>query len=218
MPACVELSNWEGGIRANAFASGGLLPAAVRGTKQAGLIGISDWYRTYATLGGVDPTDHKAAAAGLPPIDSFDLWPLLSGQNASSPRAELAIGDVTQVGGLLTSDGYKLLLGGGANHQIAQAGWTGPQFPNTSSKWDPNKSVMSCGNSSATGCLFRVETDPGEHENLAAALPQRWAAMMARLLAINATFFAPDRGKKDPAACAAALGRWGGFWGPWIDV
>ena len=41
--------------------------------------------------------------------------------------------------------------------------------------------------------------------------------MMARLLEINTTFFAPDRGQKDPAACATAAGKYGGWWGPWVD-
>jgi hypothetical protein len=34
---------FEGGIRVNAFASGGFLPAAVRGTKLEGTIHIADW-------------------------------------------------------------------------------------------------------------------------------------------------------------------------------
>ena len=33
----------EGGIRANSFVSGGLLPAAVRGTTLHGLLHVSDW-------------------------------------------------------------------------------------------------------------------------------------------------------------------------------
>ena len=32
------MSNWEGGIRVNAFAAGGYLPSEVLGTKQEGLI------------------------------------------------------------------------------------------------------------------------------------------------------------------------------------
>merc|ERR1712070_1370464 len=88
-----KMSNWEGGIRVNAFATGGFLPKAVRGTKQEGLMTGWDWYATYAALAGVDPTDHKATAAKLPPIDSYDLWPLLSGAAHTSPRTELAIGD-----------------------------------------------------------------------------------------------------------------------------
>merc|ERR1740121_1141039 len=85
-----KASNWEGGIRVNALASGGFLPPKVRGTKQEGLMAGWDWYATYAGLAGVDPTDYKARAAGLPAHDSHNLWPLLSGQNATSPRVELA--------------------------------------------------------------------------------------------------------------------------------
>lgn len=53
---------------------------------------IADWYYTFAKgLAGVDPTDHEAAKAGLPPIDGVDLWPLVSGQTTTSPREEVAI-------------------------------------------------------------------------------------------------------------------------------
>lgn len=47
----------------------------------------------------VDPTDHKAAAWGLPPIDSLDMWPLLSGQTTTSPRQELLINADTLIEG-----------------------------------------------------------------------------------------------------------------------
>ena len=36
-------SNFEGGVRSNAFVSGGLVPAAMRGKALDGLIGIEDW-------------------------------------------------------------------------------------------------------------------------------------------------------------------------------
>ena len=209
-----KLSNWEGGIRSNALASGGLLPKAMVGTKLTGLMAGWDWYATYAALAGVDPTDHRAKAAGLPPIDSHNLWPLLSGQTKVSPRTELAIGDVNQVGGLITADGFKLLLG-----TLTEAGWTGPVYPNTSSTWDADRARMTCNATAPTGCLFDIfGADPGEHVNLAARQPARWEKMMARLLQINTTFFAPDRGAKDPAACAAAINDYGGWWGPWVDT
>eukprot|EP01051_Picozoa_sp_SAG22_P011873 SAG22_NODE_1181_length_5234_cov_12.279455_9_plen_64_part_00 len=48
-----KFSDWEGGIRVNAFASGGLLPAAVRGTVVTGLAAGWDWYATWAGLGGI---------------------------------------------------------------------------------------------------------------------------------------------------------------------
>merc|ERR1712066_127129 len=118
-----KMSNWEGGVRVNALASGGFLPQAVRGTKQEGLMAGWDWYATYAALAGVDPTDKKAAAAGLPPHDSHNLWPLLSGQNSTSPRFELPIGAEHEVGGLI-HNGYKIVLG-----KNSQAGWAGPVYP-----------------------------------------------------------------------------------------
>jgi hypothetical protein len=46
-------------------------------------------YVTFAALAGADPFDERAAAAGLPPVDGHNLWPLLSGENATSPRTEV---------------------------------------------------------------------------------------------------------------------------------
>ena len=63
---------------------------------------LACWYnviRTFAHLAGADPTDHAAAAAGLPPVDSINLWPYLSGESATSPRKRIPIGSTTCVGG-----------------------------------------------------------------------------------------------------------------------
>lgn len=68
-----KMSNWEGGIRSNAFVSGGLVPLSLRGSKYDGLVTLWDWYATFSSLAGIDPTDHRAARAGLPPIDSYDM-------------------------------------------------------------------------------------------------------------------------------------------------
>jgi arylsulfatase A-like enzyme len=76
----------------NALVAGGLLPPSRRGQTEAGFIGIEDWYRTFLGLAGVDPTDERAAAAGLPPTEGFDVWPLLSGATGASPRTEIWIG------------------------------------------------------------------------------------------------------------------------------
>ena len=48
---------WEGGTRVFAAASGGLIPPALRGTSNAQLMHIADWYATFSTLAGVDPAD-----------------------------------------------------------------------------------------------------------------------------------------------------------------
>merc|ERR1711934_775430 len=86
-----KYSMWEGGIRVNAFASGGYLPAKVQGTKLEGIIHIADWYGTLCGLAGVSPQDAEAEASGLPPVDSFDMWPMLSGENKTSPRETILV-------------------------------------------------------------------------------------------------------------------------------
>ena len=40
---------------------------------------IADWYGTFCSLAGVNTSDPAAEAANLPPVDSLDMWPLLSG-------------------------------------------------------------------------------------------------------------------------------------------
>ena len=42
-------------------------------------IHIADWYATLSKMAQVDLTDFRAANAGLPKIDSLDVWPFLVG-------------------------------------------------------------------------------------------------------------------------------------------
>ena len=79
-----KVSRFEGGIRTNAFVSGGFVPESRHGTKFEGVISIADWYGTLAELAGVDTEDQKAEAAnrwlremGLPTlflVDSVPQW------------------------------------------------------------------------------------------------------------------------------------------------
>jgi len=217
-------SNWEGGIRVNAFVTGGLLPETVRGTKQRGMMAAWDWFATIAKLAGVaDITDHRAAAAGLPPLDSLDMWPLITGKVEHSPRSELAIGDATNqknphvlsptlVGGLIQGK-YKLIVG-----YLESSGWCGPTFPNSSSSWDPSATWQTCGNTTETGCLYDILSDPGEHVNLAQTEPDVYEKMLARMGELQKGVFSPDRGTMDWSVCELGKKRWGGFWGPFVDI
>jgi arylsulfatase I/J len=222
-----KMSNWQGGVRINGYASGGLLPAAVRGTTTAGLVTGSDWYTTFCGLAGVDHRDQKAEAAGLPPVDGMDMWPLLSGANSTSPRTEVPLGAqqsdmglpgspypaATVVQGIIRADGWKLLIG-----NVTQNIWTGPTYPNKTTNWtdiphpcgDPNDKK------SKGGCLFNIFTDPTEHEDVAAQNPDIVTALRARIQHYQDGVFSPMRGADDGTACAAALDRWSGFWGPFV--
>jgi arylsulfatase A-like enzyme len=203
-------NNWEGGIRVAALLNGGLLPPAVRGTQLHGFIHECDWYATFCALAGVDPFDHVAAAAGLPPIDSLNVWPLISGASHTSPRVEWPLTplgeDATRAkhggdAGYMAEGRYKLLVG-----VVRQAGWCGMVHPNTTTRWDSFGTVAMCNvTDEKVGYLFDVLEDPGEHHDLALQMP---------VLAAEEHWFNPDRGEPDPRACEVAKRT--GFWQPFL--
>lgn len=116
-----KASYYDGGVRVVAFASGGALPGKARGTRWGGLMHIADLYATFgnSALAGYDAADPRAAAAGLPPPDSIDMWPFLAG-DAESPRLEVPLKGVSYDDGkqnqhvlIKTINGsvYKILMG-----------------------------------------------------------------------------------------------------------
>ena len=86
-------SNWEGGLRAAAFVSGGRIPPHLRGTSSDVVGHIADWYATICGLAGVDASDDSPtpplpvdpadprrdiyANGAWPGVDGVDLWPHL---------------------------------------------------------------------------------------------------------------------------------------------
>ena len=187
----------------NAFVSGGYLPEKMRGQKTEGYIHLADWYGTFCGLAGVDPKDEAAAAAKLPPVDSLDMWPLVSGQTSTSPRTNIHI----SVNALISGN-YKILTG-----KMNQAGWTGPQYPNTTNPAGGIKESVDCGD---TGCLFNIKDDPEERKDLASSMPDMLSQMRMKLATMNSTYFNPDRGSAWPGACEAAVVKYKNFWGPFL--
>ena len=201
-----KMTDWQGGVRVNAFVAGGYLPANMRGKKTEGYIHLADWYSTFSFLAGVDPTDETAAKAKLPPVDSLNMWPLISGKNSTSPRVDIPVSNMT----LISSD-YKILTG-----EVHQACWAGPQSPNITIPISKCISITeNCGES---GCLYNIKEDPFEHVNLASKLPDKLKEMQGKLASYQATYFNPDRGTFWPGACEYAMKHYGGFWGPYVDV
>ena len=220
----------EGGIRLNAFLSGGYLPANLRGTKNEEFMHLADWYATLCAIAGVDPTDTKAAAANLPPIDSLNMWPMLSGQVKNSPRMEIPLGSSdnadnagnTIVQGFIdvnkTSNTYglKLILG-----SVDPAFFQGPVYPNISSTVKPPHLV--CGDpdgivgAKGPGCLFDIVNDPYELTDISSQYPGHVAGLRNKIKDLQKNVYNPDRGGKDPAFCTTGYKKYGGFVGPWID-
>ena len=122
----------------------------------------------------------------------------------------------TSVQGVLRADGYKLLIG-----KLASAFWQGPVYPNASgypsSSADCGDPALPAGAPGAgPGCLFNVFDDPNETRDLATAQPAIVAALRARIAFHNATMYRPKRGTPSKLACDAALGKYRGFWGPFL--
>ncbi|CAJ1417747.1 unnamed protein product, partial [Effrenium voratum] len=230
-----KFSNFEGGIRVNALVSGGRVPPARRGSKLEGFVTAWDWYASFAGLAGVDPTDHRAQAAGLPPHDSKDVMPWLFGAVSSSPREEVIIGETssmtpnsdggTFIGGLIKGR-YKLLVGIdarkwnslGLREQVSQNVLTGPNWPNSSSSLVPLLHPRHCGRRAENGCLFDIFADPAETTSLSMQQSSIFRSMLARVEELQATVYSPARGSKDPGACRKARDAYHGYWGPWIGL
>ncbi|CAE7236787.1 Arsb, partial [Symbiodinium sp. KB8] len=173
-----RFNEWEGGIRTNAFISGGFVPLHHRGSSFHGVIHIADWYPTLCSLAGVSHFDEAASEAnerlrqlGLPLLGPVDGRPqmehILAGSNGRADALHLSKRS-------LLKWPYKLVTG-----KQEYSFWQGPVFPNCSSdrpafayvdvlghkvRIDKNDSsymvnamVEDCGD----GCLFNVDADPG---------------------------------------------------------
>ena len=201
-----KYSNFEGGIRVNAFVSGGYLPASARGTKVDGMIHVADWYGTLSRLVGVDPVDPVANAAGLPPPDSVNVWDLVTGRNATSPRTSVLV-----TKDLLVTTRWKYAL---PHTKMIESEWGGPIYPNASTATDPiDAHAFKC---PATGCLFDLENDPHEREEVSAQHPRVVKRLRAELERQAKGIWKTDH-KRDPA-CREYAWAHGGFLQPWIDV
>ena len=127
-----KFNDWEGGVRTNAFISGGFVPDENRGSSFNGVIHISDWYATLSDLAGISFVDEaareankKLSADGLPLLAEVDgrlqMQHILSGTNGRPDSLPL-----TKT--LLLKWPYKLVVG-----LQEYSFWPGPVFPNCSS-------------------------------------------------------------------------------------
>ena len=174
-------TDFEGGIRATAFVNGGYLPDSRRGQTEDGVMHLADWYATFSSIAGVDPADDIAVAAGLPDIDAFNLWPLLSGETNESPREELPISGNT----LIVGD-YKLIVGTQRYAVWQEAVWPHGDLEDEELK----HTELEC--SVESPCLFDVAMDPMEYTNIADQRPDLVDEMSVRFQTLWDGFYEND--------------------------
>ena len=156
--------------------TGGFLPNERRGKSESGIIHICDWERTFCEMIGVNPFDPTASKYHYPQIDGLNVWPMISGQNETSPRNEIPISANALIQGQ-----YKYL-----NGNVGYASWEGMEFPNSSSPQHPVQgTTMNCDK----GCLFDLQNDMTEHQNIASQNPQIVQTMSQRLNELKKGFY-----------------------------
>ena len=205
-----KMSDWEGGVRVNAFVSGGFVPENVRNTTVDSYVHVADWYTTLCGIAGVDPTDTEAAAVGLPAVDGKDIWADVI-QTASQPtRTQIHLSSQALIDG-----DWKIVIG-----EQQMAGWTPMKFPVYGLPQPMYKTVNVdhwpefC----PQGCLFNIKDDPTERTDLAERYPEKRAALFSALESLNFANYAPDRGTGDPESCTVAEQKYSGYYGPWVDL
>lgn len=224
-----KYTNFEGGIRAPTFISGGYLPEDVRGVPFEHMFHIADWYATFAHIVEIDPTDKVAEIYNLPPIDSINMWDILiynnEGDINKKPRLDYHISKWSGASKSLTRreiilyaknvilvNDMKLLIGTqyGAN-------WGGAQYPNFTSmmkKGDIYSSTIKC----QPACLFNVTSDPAETNDISSSFPDIVSELKVLMDQHAKSIWERKPTLPDPACIKAARERYNGFLGPWKEL
>ncbi|UYV75965.1 hypothetical protein LAZ67_13001950 [Cordylochernes scorpioides] len=145
-------------------------------------------------------------------LDGLSQWEALS-SGKSGPRTEilLNIDPVWKMSALRVGP-YKVISG---DYDSQWSGWYGPAGSNDTSRYD-----VQCGPKGSTcnpveaACLFNIEEDPCEMNNLADEKPQMVAEMLQRVAEYAKKAVPPLNKPFDPQANPALHGY---FWSPWRD-
>ena len=231
--------SWEGGTRVYGFASGGLIPVSRHGSSTKQLMHISDWYTTFATLAGVDPSDDWVDPNTnlTHPIDGVNVFPALVGASGASTREWLPtthksiLWDQTSAAG-----GHMWKLIQGNETQAKRFNKDGSTYDDPHNAClQPRVDLFDCVNSvgqhggggrrscvvctNERPCLFDVAQDESETRNL--ANDPRYASVVHTMKAKLATFakpYVPLALTQQNLACYNCSFKpdvlWGNFSGP----
>eukprot|EP01063_Lacrimia_lanifica_P001939 TRINITY_DN11001_c0_g2_i2.p1 TRINITY_DN11001_c0_g2~~TRINITY_DN11001_c0_g2_i2.p1 ORF type:complete len:493 (+),score=163.32 TRINITY_DN11001_c0_g2_i2:27-1505(+) len=165
-----KTTDYEGGVRVAAFAAGGLVPPRLRGVAIDAPMHVADVHTTFCLMAGLPWAEIEDTVAGLPGVDGVDVRSLLNGTGSPPEDREI----------VLSSDAFMQGQYKYVRSTTTHGFWTGPDWPNPT-RAGSTPDLEEC----ADGCLFDVVADPSEHRDLSAAMPDRFAAMKARMIVIT---------------------------------
>ena len=155
----------------------------------------------------MNSTDDRAKRSGLPPIDSKNVWPYLKGEKSESPRHSFLVSKDVIVNGT-----YKFARAG---TKMIESAWGGPRYPNASTASDAiGDHSITCPD---TGCLFNVAQDVREKHEISSEYPDIVLALQNMLDQEASTIWSQPHGN-DPKCRETAWSRYGGFFGPWLEL
>ena len=199
---------FEGGVRALAFAGGGLVPESMRGKSTDGFIHIADWYPTFCKLAGVDPDD---SGTGKFPVDGLDVWPIITTESGKTLHDVIVLGFNISHRGAIISGNYKLVVGKQPFNCDALM-WSPLDYP---------CSQGPTGGNCVPYCLYDIVNDPTEKKNLADELPKILNDMVAKYnVYAKEPSSMQDQGYDghplpiNKSACDF-MNKNGGYWRPW---
>jgi len=222
---------WEGGTRVTAFLAGGFLPQQLRGTSSGDkLVHVADWYATISVLAGADPTNSVEIDGEVRPVDSVNVWPMLTEANLTHPRpitptSEAGIINVVTDGvtgetkwfKLVTLAGQSVYYSQDANQTDGSDTCLAARQPDPPQPGRTDPIVNGCPVCNATSpCVYEIIADPGEKKNVAAGHPDM-VAKLAPILEMYNDYYVSGR---IPAAQLAKdykpidISRWQGYLGP----
>jgi len=168
-------------------------------------------------------------------VDGIDMWPYITGAVAQSPRTSMMIS--SEDNGALISGDYKLIIG------VQSYGfWQAPNYPNATTNHSSElpfdcgayqgkqtnqslcqRSLFPAGYSSlcctaGDGCLFNIQEDPSEYNDLAASMPAKLQELKQQFATWNATKIVQGRYPTFQDKCEAFVDTHQGFLGPYVGA
>lgn len=146
----------------------------------------------------------------MPCADGYDVWPLVSGQNKTSPRTTILVNAQ-----LLVHNQWKYVK---PKSNMIEAAWGGVAYPNgttlADNTWISNFHSM-C--NQPQGCLWDVASDYTEQTEVSAQYPAV-VSELAKIMADEAATIYSVSHANDPACKPYCFANYGGFYGPWKEV